>query len=349
MTAVTSENPPRSGDSPARRVMRRVLMVPLADKIVGANVIIISAGFVYEIIARAPAELSTMIAMTFAMVVASIVNVALVRLALKPVKDLVVLAEKVSAGDFSARGTRSRFADQDLRILGTTINSLLDALAVERKRIRDLGAEVIYAQDSERARVSRELHDSIAQTLAGVKFQIAAAGNGADEDVRNRLAAVSAMIASVTDEIREVSYSLHPRVAEDLGLESALTTLARQVRARSGVDVSVSVRDGTTPIPINVSATIYRVAEEALKNIEMHACAKRATVDVVSREGSIRIEVADDGKGFDLDRMNRVVGRSGLASVKDRVVLAGGTMKIDSKPNGGTRVMAEIQTSEVTK
>ena len=109
----------------------------------------------------------------------------------------------------------------------------------------------------------------------------------------------------------------------------------------------MSVSVSAEPIPVNVSSTIYRVAEEALKNIEMHSRAKQASVDVISRDGQIRIEVMDDGMGFDLDRMNRVVGRSGLASVKDRVVLAGGKMQIDSKPNGGTRVMAELQTSGV--
>ena len=229
MTLAIAENPQKQGEGTVRRMARRILTVPLASKIIGANVIIVAAGFVYEVIARGPAERTTVIALVLAMIVASIVNVALVRIALKPVQDLVILAEKVSAGDFSARGTPSRFADAELRTLGTTVNSLLDALALERRRIRDLGAEVIYAQDAERARVSRELHDSIAQTLAGVKYQIAAAGGEASDDVRNRLAAASAMIASVTDEIREVSYSLHPRVAEDLGLESALTTLARPV------------------------------------------------------------------------------------------------------------------------
>jgi signal transduction histidine kinase len=138
-------------------------------------------------------------------------------------------------------------------------------------------------------------------------------------------------------------------VAEDLGLESALTTLARQIRQRSEVDVSVSVSVSSEPIPVNVSSTIYRVAEEALKNIEMHSRAKLASVDVTSGNGLIRIEVTDDGAGFDPVRMNRVVGRSGLASVKDRVVLAGGKMQIDSKPNGGTRVMAELQTSGDSK
>lgn len=345
MTVAIAETPRRPRKNAVHRLVDRILGVPLVDKIIGANAIIIAAGFAYEAIASGPAERATVIAMTVAMIAASIVNVALIRTALRPVKELVVLAEKVSGGDFSARGKPSPFADQELSTLGATVNSLLDSLAVERKRIRDLGAEVIYAQDSERARVSRELHDSIAQTLAGAKFQIVAAANGASEDVRKRLEAVNEMLTSVTEEVRDVSYSLHPRVAEDLGLESALTMLARQIKQRSGVDVSVSVNISAVPIPINVSATIYRVAEEALKNIEMHARAKTATVDVASGSGSIRIEVSDDGTGFDLDRMNRVVGRSGLASIKDRVVLAGGTMQIDSKPNGGTRVMAELQTS----
>jgi signal transduction histidine kinase len=349
MTAAVAEELSMPSRNPVRRVVDRILGVPLVDKIIGANVIIIAAGFAYEAIASGPVERATVIAMTVVMIAASIVNVALIRLALKPVKELAIIAEKVSAGDFSARGKPSPFGDEQLSTLGSTINSLLDSLATERKRIRDLGAEVIYAQDRERARVSRELHDSIAQTLAAAKFQIMAAGNSAAPEVRERLSAVNEMLTDVTEEVRNVSYTLHPRVAEDLGLESALAMLARQIAQRSGVDVSVSVSVSAEPLPVNTASTIYRVAEESLKNIEMHSRAKKASVDVVSGGGQIRIEVSDDGIGFDQSRMNRVVGRSGLASIKDRVVLAGGTMQIDSKPNGGTSVMAELQTSEDAK
>ena len=348
MTVAAAENR-RVRQNAVHLLVDRILGVPLVNKIIGANAIIIAVGIAYEAIASGPAERASVIAMAIVMIAASVVNVVLVRIALKPVKELVVLAEKVSGGNFNARGTPSPFADEELSALGATINSLLDSLAVERKRIRDLGVEVIYAQDAERAKVSRELHDSIAQTLAAAKFQLAAASTGASDEVRPHLAAVNEMLTTVTEGVRDVSNSLHPRVAEDLGLESALTNLARQVKQRSGVNVTVSVSVSAEPIPVNVSSTIYRVAEEALKNIEMHSCAKQASVDVISGNGQIRIEVMDDGAGFDPDRMNRVVGRSGLASVKDRVVLAGGKMQIDSKPNGGTRVMAELQTSGDTK
>ena len=330
------------------QLAHRILAFPLTGKIIGANAIMVAAGLSYLAVAGGSSR-QTVTALSAVMFAASIVSVVLVRIALGPVKEITRLAERVSRGDFSPRNVPSRFADAELHTLGVTINVLLDSLAAEKQRIEDLGAEVIYAQDSERSKVSRELHDSIAQTLAAAKYQIAAASVGATNEVKNRLAAVSAMIASVTDDIRMVSYSLHPRVAEDLGLESALTTLANQVRQRAGVDVSVSVQADRSPIPANVSATLYRVAEEALKNTEMHGKANRASVNVVSSPGKVRIEVSDEGRGFDPRKMDRVTGRSGLASVKDRILLAGGTMKIDSKPNGGTRVMAELKTAVAAK
>lgn len=324
--------------------MHGILAFPLSGKILGANVIIVGAAVGYLAIAGGPSERSTAVTMAAVMIVASVVNIMLVQLALRPIRDLTTLANRVSRGDFSARNVPSPFADAELHTLSVTVNSLLDSVAAEKHRIQDLGAEVIYAQDAERSKVSRELHDSIAQTLAAAKFQIGAASVGATDDMKNRLAAVSALIASVTEDITAVSYNLHPRVAEDLGLESALRTLANQVNKRSGVEVEVSVESDAAPIPASISATLYRVAEEALKNIEMHAQAKKARVDVAAFPGKVRIEVSDEGRGFDPREMDRLTGRTGLSSVKDRVLLSGGTMRIDSKPNGGTRVMAELNT-----
>jgi signal transduction histidine kinase len=227
------------------------------------------------------------------------------------------------------------------------VNSLLDSLAAERRRIQELGAEVIYAQDAERARVSRELHDSIAQTLAAARFQIAAASTEVEGDLRNRLAAANGLLGSAMEEVKNVSYSLHPRVAEDLGLEAALGALARQIEGRSGIDVSVTADVVGPPIPTRLSTTLFRVAQEALRNIEVHSHAKSATVNVYSRDGSIRIEVADDGCGFDTTVVNPSTGTSALARVKDRVTLAGGVLRIDSVPDGGTRVTAELNNLKV--
>ncbi|MDO8501825.1 MAG: sensor histidine kinase [Gemmatimonadaceae bacterium] len=336
----------RARGSLIARIVRAILGVPLVGKLIGANVIIVAAAIIVQTIAFDGRDNAEMVAVLTALAAASVVNLILVRVALSPVADLQQLADHVSAGEFEARNTPSLFADAGLKRLGSTINELLDSLAAERKRIQDLGAEVVYAQDAERARISRELHDSIAQTLAAARFQLSAASTEASGDMKNRLAAANGLIGSALEEVKNVSYSLHPRVAEDLGLEAALGALARQVSDRSGIKVHVKASVTGAPIPGNVSATLFRVAQEALRNIEMHSHAKYATVEVVAWDGSIRIEVADDGRGFDAAAVTASTRGSGLASIRDRITLAGGSMQIDSVPNGGTRVIAKLQTKK---
>jgi two-component system NarL family sensor kinase len=144
------------------------------------------------------------------------------------------------------------------------------------------------------------------------------------------------MISSAMEEIMTVSSALHSRVAEDLGLDAALGTLARQVEARLNATVDVSVSPRAAAIPPADSATLFRVAEEALREMEMHSDGKSASVSVDSWNGTARLEVAYDGTALP----GAGIG-PGLASVKDRVLLAGGRMSIENQ-NGGTRVTAEL-------
>jgi two-component system, NarL family, sensor histidine kinase UhpB len=328
-----------------RRFFRRILGVPLVGKLIGANTLIVASaalvhGFAFT--GQRAELLTVVVALTSALAV----NVLLVHLALRPVVELEELAERVSRGEFDARGAPSPFADRDLAHLRDTINGVLDSLAVERKWIQELGAQVVRAEDVERANVSRELHDSIAQTLAAVRFQLAAASREESiYEMRNRLAAANGMISAAMEQVMTVSNSLHSRVAEDLGIEAALDMLARQVKSRSGIDVKLRVnraRPGTLVIPPAASATLYRVAEEALRSVELNAQAESATIDLSVSDASVQIEVVDDSGRSSEERI-----RPGLISVKDRVLLAGGKMKIDSAPAGGMRVKAELRTMRV--
>lgn len=320
-----------------RRMTWRILGIPLVAKLIGANVLIVASALVVQTVAFAGrrAELLTvMVALASALVV----NLVLVRLALQPIEELEDLAHRVSEGEFEARGIPSLFADKDLAKLRNTVNDLLDSLARERKRIQDLGAEVVRAHDTERASIARELHDSIAQTLAAVRFQLAAAGRDEDaSSIRNRLAAANGMISAAMEEIVTVSNSLHSRVAEDLGLDAALGTLARQVEDRSGIAVQVEVSPRAAVIAPADSATLFRVAEEALREMEMHSDGKFATVSVDARDDVARLEVT-----YEAGRTPGDDARSALASVKDRVLLAGGRMSIEHL-NGGARVTAELR------
>jgi signal transduction histidine kinase len=282
------------------------------------------------------AELLTVVA---ALAAAFVVNVFLIGLALQPVKDLEDVARLVSDGDFNTRALPSPFADRDLARLGTTINQLLDSLAAERSRIRDLGVQVVHANDVERANVSHELHDSIAQTLAAVRLQLSAARRASqDAEVISRIEAASELIAAAMDDVVNVSHVLHSRVAEDLGIEAGLRALARQVRDRSGIDIDICF-DIKTPIPALASATLYRVAEEGLRNAEIRPDVSTVTVSLFAGEGAVNIEITDDG-----GMGNQVSLTPGLIAIKHRVLLAGGKMTIDTAAAGGTSVKAEIRT-----
>ena len=325
-----------------KSLARRILGVPLVAKLIGANVIIVASAVLLQALAFAGrrAELVTVIV---ALAAALVVNLLLVRLALRPIEELEELAERVSAGEFDARGAPSLYADKDLARLRDTVNDLLDSLAAERKRIQDLGAQVVEAQDIERATVSRELHDSIAQTLAAVRFQLAAAARETQiGEMKNRLAAANGMISAAMEEIVTVSYSLHSRVAEDLGIEAALRALAAQVESRARFTVDISVTDGSrtlSAIPGVTAATLYRVVEESLRSAEERQDVSSVRISLYATDSTVNIEVADDS-----DRNGDSAVHSGLASVKDRVLLAGGRMKIDTAPSGGTRVTAELRT-----
>jgi signal transduction histidine kinase len=152
---------------------------------------------------------------------------------------------------------------------------------------------------------------------------------------------VRELLRTALEEIRNVSRSLHPRVATELGLPSALEALGDATQQRSLVDVRVNVDVSGVVIPPALSSTLYRVAQEALRNVERHADASKATVFLRARPGYVELEVSDDGRGFDgpLEKKN---GDSGYAVMRERLSLAGGKLHIDNIPDRGTRVVAWV-------
>jgi signal transduction histidine kinase len=325
-------------------LVRSLLRVSLELKLLGANLIIVG---LVVLVLFAPARLisgplTDMYVVIIALIVGATVNLVLVRLALRPINELQRVAKLVSQGRLGERVPASIVADRELMHLSTTINEMLDSLAAGRERMRKLGAEVVYAEERERAQVARELHDSVGQTLAAATFQMAAVAHEiGDHSASARLAGVRELLRTALEEIRNVSRSLHPRVAADLGLPTALEALGDATQQRSLIDVQVTVDIAGVTIPSALAATMYRVAQEALRNVERHADAGRATVSLRARPGYVELEVKDDGRGFEGPKEQKRA-ESGLATIRERLSLAGGELHIDTTGDRGTRVTAWV-------
>ncbi len=322
--------------------LRTILGIPLELKLLGANLIILGVAVLVLFGPVHPGRLTDVYVVVAALFIGATVNFALVRLALHPINTLERVARSVSEGRLAERVPASIVADHELTQLSTTINEMLDTLAAGRERMRKLGAEVVYAEERERAQVARELHDSVGQTLAAASFQVAAVAHEiGNHPASSRLAEVRELLRTSIEEIRNVSRSLHPRVTADLGLPSALEALGDATRQRSLVDVRVNVDIAAVVIPLAVSSTLYRVAQEALRNVERHADAGQAIVTLRARPGYVELEVSDDGRGFD-GPLQKKRGNSGFATMRERLSLAGGELHIDTTKDRGTRVIAWV-------
>jgi len=328
-------------------VLRGLLRIPLVLKVMGANGLIIAVALVLVSNGLWGDNQGELVVVLGALSVVCLVNLLLVRLALSPIEQLEEVAERVSAGDFGARARPSLVSDPQLTRLSDTVNVLLDSLAAERRRIQKLGVEVVTAQDTERSRIAGELHESIAQTLAAVRFQLsAAAATTGDSAMQNSLATARGMIGKVMDEVRNISHSLHPRLADDLGLVIALEALARQTQERTGLEVEVITDIGQKRVPAGIAATLFRVAQESLKNAEARGAEGPVSVLLYANNGTIGLEVSDSHQGLDTGDSKVDNSGNGLATIMDRVVLTGGVMRIASEQNGGTTVTAELRTTD---
>jgi len=330
--------------SRAVRVLAAVLGIPLEIKLLGANAIILGVAVLalLEPIRLRSGQLMDVYVVAAALIIGAMVNFALVKLALSPIAALQRVARLVSEGRLAERVPASIVADRELTGLSTTINEMLDSLSAGRDRMRKLGAEVVYAEERERSQVARELHDSVGQTLAAASFQVAAVAHEiGTHPASARLVTVRELLRTALEEIRNVSRSLHPRVASDLGLPAALEALGDATQHRSLVDVRVNVDISGVVIPLGLSATLYRVAQEALRNVERHADAGHATVSLRARAGYVELEINDDGRGLP-GPLEKKRAETALSVIRERLSLAGGELHIDNAADRGTRVIAWV-------
>lgn len=211
---------------------------------------------------------------------------------------------------------------------------------------RSLAAHALVAQEAERRRVGREMHDDLAQNVALLEFQIEAMTRRlrAEPQVVLELESLRGCVAMLAEDVHRICHRLHPVILDNLGLVRGIQFLCEEHTRTSGIKAEFLHGDLPDQLPVNLSLCIYRVVQEALQNVARHSKAPEATVTLHKTRTGIRVVVCDNGCGFD---PNAVAAKSrlGLVFASERVKLVGGRCMVCSAPGKGTRISAFVPLS----
>jgi PAS domain S-box-containing protein len=214
-------------------------------------------------------------------------------------------------------------------------------------QLRLLSRQLLLAQEEERKKISRELHDVIAQTLTGINVRLAALKTNATMDVKElerRIRDTQQLVQESVEIVQRFARELRPTVLDDVGLIPALHTFMKSFREQTGIRVSLSAFAAVEQLIGERRTVLFRIAQEALTNIARHAKASETEVNIQKLDGAIRMTIKDDGKGFPAERLlqARKRKRLGLLGMSERLEMVGGTLVVESVPGKGTTIIAQI-------
>lgn len=229
----------------------------------------------------------------------------------------------------------------------------LEKSNVLKEQLRGLSRQILHAQEEERKKISRELHDVIAQALMGINVRLATLKTSAginSKGLDRNIAITQKMVTKSANIVHQFARELRPTVLDDLGLIHALHSYMKNFTTRTGVRTHLTAFAGVEKIDAARRTVLYRVAQEALTNVARHAGASRVEV-IIRRTGkSVYMEVGDDGKSFQVQPVLLARGskRLGLLGMRERVEMVGGSFQIESVPGKGTKIIALIPVTKST-
>jgi signal transduction histidine kinase len=208
--------------------------------------------------------------------------------------------------------------------------------------LRELSGNLINAQEDERKRIARELHDDFSQRLALLRIEMGSLANEEQDQTplaRRRLSSLCSVVDDLTMDIHHLSHTLHSSKLQLLGLQAALKELCGQVENGYPMAVEFHSDELSQAVPPEVALCLYRVAQEALSNAAKYSGASRAVVTLSNGNAKLRMRIADSGRGFDTSKPSKGLG---LASMFERLRLVNGELVVSSKPGGGTELTAQV-------
>jgi signal transduction histidine kinase len=235
----------------------------------------------------------------------------------------------------------ARFSDEDVRLAEAFAARAAVAVDLSERVARDALRRVVSAQELERRRLARELHDETGQALTSILLGLKSLEDTSDEgDLAESTNRLRELVVTTLQDVRRLAVELRPKALDDFGLVPALERLVETFREQTGLEVDLEPRLGDDRLPPEVETALYRITQEALTNVVKHADANRVSIVLTRRDGSVSAVIEDDGRGF-ADEPGSENGL-GLLGMRERVALVDGRLNVESAPGAGTTLSIEV-------
>jgi two-component system sensor histidine kinase UhpB len=276
------------------------------------------------------------------MVISFFVNRWTLKRALEPLERLQETVNQVRQGQTEVRVTLGSVSDEQFDRLAETFNRMLSEHKRHAEQMQQLSRQILQAQEEERQRLARELHDEAAQALTSLLVHLRLLERAHEpEKAQQNIQKLRELTAQALEEVRRVALDLRPTILDDLGLGAALEWRIDEFTQASGVQVKIQMEGLERRLPAEIELVFYRVGQEALNNITRHAQAKHVAVSLHRENRTIRLEVVDDGVGFNPASLPTYAPAGlGLLGMRERLAMINGTLTIESGLGQGTRILA---------
>ena len=259
-----------------------------------------------------------------------------------PLKKLEKATEQIGTGNYE--GILQVTSLDEIGLLTETFNSMTARLKKQSEEIEQEKTKrvslLIDGQEMERQRLSRDLHDSLGQSLLAIKIKLEQAKNASPEKSQKIILETQELLKDTIQEIRNITNNLMPTVLEAFGIEQGLMNLCKHTETNTGIEIIFTCENLPASFDQRKQIYLYRIAQEAINNITKHSDADKASISISSCASCISLNIADNGKGFDAGKTN--TKGNGILNIRERVHLLKGECQINSSPGKGTSINIEI-------
>jgi two-component system, NarL family, sensor histidine kinase UhpB len=282
--------------------------------------------------------------LALAIVLTLCVNLWMLKRRFAPLERLITRIEGIDPAEPSSHQLPDQDPVEEIDRLSSTFNRLLDRIEEERRRS---GTLAMRAQEEERRRLARDLHDEVNQALTAILLRLEALAQDSPPERVDELRELKRLVNQAMEELLNLARQLRPTALDDHGLMPAIDAQLKRFSARTGIEVRLVAEGESDSLPEDVQTGIYRIVQEALANIGRHAGATAVVVEIEIEDDRLELRIRDDGAGFDPGSVVRAGSDGpgaglGLSGMAERARLAGGELDIRSAPGGGTTVTLRI-------